>query len=849
MRYRLYAPLLILPLLALFLYYSQAYRSVLPASWGGQEGPPPERSDWFFEQRAYPRGRVPQSVYRKALDQADLLRRGAHERNSLQWQFAGPVNTGGRISSLAVHPSAPNTIYAGAASGGVFKSTNGGDTWTPVFDDNESLSIGDLAVAPSDPLTLYVGTGEANGGGGSMTYDGYGVYKTTDGGTSWQHVGLETIGNVGRVAIDPADAGRVFVAAMGDLFADTPERGIYRTLDGGQTWEQVLHVSDSTGGVDVVIHPTHSDTVYAALWERIRRPNKRRYGGPTTGIYRTVDGGQTWTKMTAGLPAGPLGRIGLSVTPADPSVVYAVLADVSGGNLGVWKSADHGATWDQVDDGSLTGLGGGFAWWFGKIFADPTDADRVYTQGLYLRKSENGGENWTDVTNGMHVDQHALWINPANPLHLVAGNDGGLYVSTNGGLSWSEKNTLPITQFYTCEVDETAPERLYGGAQDNGTNRTLTGGLNDWMGIFGGDGFVCLVDPSDPQYVYAEYQYGNFARSTDGGSSFAISTNGIASNDRKNWNTPYVIDPHNPQVLYLGTQRLYRSVNRAASWSPVSPDLTNGAGGSGGVIFGTITSVAVSPADGQVLWAGTDDGNVQVSQNGGISWENVAGSLPNRWVTRVVAHPSEAATAYVTLSGYRWHEYQPHVLKTTDYGLTWQDISSNLPEAPVNDLIADPGQSGRLYAATDIGVYVSHNDGVSWEELGDGLPLAPVVDLRLHVPTHKLVAATYGRSMYAVDLTTVSAGEPAGGGALSVRLAPNPLTETGMADVWFGEKADATVEIFDGAGRFVGTVFQGHAAEGRKRLELNRNAFPAPGLYLVRLRQGRSERTEKIMVL
>ncbi|MBW6461249.1 MAG: T9SS type A sorting domain-containing protein, partial [Bacteroidales bacterium] len=362
-----------------------------------------------------------------------------------------------------------------------------------------------------------------------------------------------------------------------------------------------------------------------------------------------------------------------------------------------------------------------------------------------------GGNSWSMISSGVHVDQQAIAVHPMNPGFVVLGNDGGVYLSYNAGSSWTFLENLPVTQFYTCEVDEQYPHRLYGGTQDNGTNRTLTGNPDEWHNIYWGDGFYTLVDPLDNTYVYAEYQYGNFARSTNGGYSFMTAMSGISSSDRKNWNTPVVFDPNNPQVLYYGANRLYKSVNRAVSWQVISPDLTNGGGGMN-VVWGTITSISVAASNSQYVYIGTDDGNVWRTSNGGANWTWLSESLPDRWVTRVAADPMNHNIVYVTFSGYRYDSYLPHIFRSTDAGGTWNDITGILPDMPVNDIIPDPSLDSTLYIATDFGVYVTRDLGVNWQMLGNNLPNVPVTDIRLHQPTRTLVAATYGRSMYAFNL-------------------------------------------------------------------------------------------------
>jgi len=705
-------------------------------------------NEWFYQQRAFPYEEINYEARQLALEQSQKIRDDRVERGE-GWVFKGPLNIGGRISAVAMTLSSPMTIYAGAASGGIFKSTDIGETWIPVFENALSLSIGDIAIAPSDESTIWVGTGEANAGGGSMSYDGFGIYKSTDAGGTWQHLGLENSGSIGRLAVHPSDPQTCFVAAMGRLFSDNPERGIFRTTDGGMSWQNVLYINDSVGAIDLVIHPDHPDTLYTAMWERVRRPDRRNYGGPGCGIYRSYNGGDSWTELTNGLPsASPAnGRIGIDISASDPNVLYAIYSDNIGYFSGIYRSDNGGDSWFRTNDGDLGDMYSSYGWWFGRISIDPVDPDIAYAIGFDLYKTSDGGNSWPMVSSTVHVDQHDLVAHPLNHNFVVLGNDGGIYLSNNGGSSWSFLENLPITQFYTCEVDEQNPQRLYGGTQDNGTNRTLTGGTGNWQSIYWGDGFFVLVDPSDNNYIYAEYQYGNFARSTNGGQSFNSAMNGISSSDRKNWNTPFVFDPNNPQILYYGANRLYKTTNRAASWQAVSPDLTNG-GGNSNVVYGTINAIAVAPSNSQFIYVGTDDGNVWRTENGGGDWISISAGLPLRWVTRMAVDPYDEQTVYITLSGYRYDNYLPHVFRSTDAGENWQDIAGNLPEAPANDIIVDPSLDSALYLATDFGVFITRDLGQNWSMLGDNLPNVPIVDLDFHQPARTLIAATYGRSMY-----------------------------------------------------------------------------------------------------
>ncbi len=734
-------------------------------------------SDWFFLQRSFPYKQINYQAREMAYGQYMQIRKDSPESRGEGWLSAGPLNIGGRISAVAINPDDQQNILAGAASGGVFRTNDQGQTWTAVFDDALSLSIGDIAISPSAPQIIYVGTGEANAGGGSITYDGFGIYRSDDGGNTWIHKGLENSGSIGRIAVNPSDPQTVFVAAMGRLFSKNEERGVFRSKDGGDTWEKVLYVSDSTGAIDVVINPQDPDIIYACLWERVRTPDKRVYGGLSSGIYRSLDGGDNWSLLSGGLPASSayVGRIGIDISQSDPDILYAIYADDIGYFDGIYRSNDGGDNWIRTNDGSLTNVYSSYGWWFGRISIDPLNPNIAFVIGFDLYKTSNGGNSWNFVSSNVHVDQHDIVQSPDNPGFAVLGNDGGIYLSYDNGNSWTHLENLPITQFNTCEVDNQHPERLYGGTQDNGTNRTLYGGLNDWQNIYWGDGFYVLVDPLVNDYLYAEYQYGSFARSTNGGLSFTTALSGISDTDRKNWNTPVVFDPSDPSVLYYGANRLYKSTNRAVSWSVISPDLSNGPGNYNQV-YGTITCISVAASDNQYIYAGTDDGNVWRTADGGSHWSDISAGLPERWVTRVAADPYDATVVYVCLSGYRYDSYQPHVFRSSDAGDNWQDISGNLPEAPVNDIIVDPALDSTLYIATDFGIYLSYDLGVNWNLLGTNLPNVPVTDLTLHESSRKLIAATYGRSMYTFSLDQlVSTGSQYGLEAEhNINIYPNP---------------------------------------------------------------------------
>ncbi len=794
--------------------------------------------DWFFRQRAFPYQDINYAVYRTEVKKAlDMKRAFKNNSRGAAWEFAGPVNICGRITSVALDPEQTATFFIGAASGGVFKTTDAGLSWQPVFDDQPSLSIGDIALAPSDPDVIYVGTGEANAGGGSVSYEGLGIFRSDDGGMSWNGGGLSESGSIGRLVVHPQNPDICYAAAMGRMFSENAQRGVFMTIDGGQSWQNILYLNDSTGAIDIVMDPGNPDVVYAAMWERVRRPDRRSYGGPGCGIYKTTDGGANWEELTNGLPSGTsVGRIGITISPSDPDILYAIYADKTGYFDGVFKTLDGGESWIQTNDSYLSNMYSSYGWWFGRIQVDPADPDIVYGIGFDLYKSSNGGNSWSNISGwDVHVDQHDLKAHPLNPDFVVLGNDGGLYISQNGGSTFNPIENLPVMQFYTCEMDNQHPERLYGGAQDNGTNRTMTGAVDDWESIYGGDGFYVLVDPQNNQYVYAEYQYGALGRSTNGGTSFSYATSGISSSDRFNWMSPVVFSPDDPSVLYFGGNRVYKSTNRAASWTAISGDLSNGPG-QFNQTYGTITTLAVSPVNVQVIYAGTDDGNVWVTQNGGGDWSRISWSLPTRWVTRVAADPYDEATVYVTLSGYRRDEYLPHIFRSTDFGQSWTAVSGDLPEVPVNDIIVDPSLDSTLYVATDAGVFVSRNLGQNWGILGEGLPNVPVCDLKFHDDTHVLLAATYGRSMYKIDVDAFVDVHENPAPVAALKVFPNPAVST-VNVVLPGAERTGNFLVRDIRQQVVETgTFSGNG--GWVRIDVSRLA---PGIYFVEMKsEGKS---------
>jgi photosystem II stability/assembly factor-like uncharacterized protein len=718
-------------------------------------------SEWAWLQRTYPHFNAAPTAHLEALQQAQRMRRLAKSSTfAPAWKFAGPTNIGGRISALAFNPKDTKIVYAGAATGGVFKSADRGLSWRPVFDEQAVLPVGDIAVDPNDPNVLYVGTGEANGG--HNNFSGAGVFKSTDAGATWNLMGLAATTTIGRIVIDPTNSNRVFVAAVGSYFGNGPERGVYRSLNAGQTWERVLFVNDSTGAIDLVIDPKNPATLFAAIWQRVRRPTRAQLTGEASGIYRSTDGGTMWQRLGVanGLPSpsASIGRIGLAICATKPENLYALyISNNSYG--GLYRSQNGGASWTKTDpNNSLSSGFASFSWYFGNVRVNPNDPEQVFVLDTALMGSFDGGRTWPIFYGyggpaNLHVDHHALSFDPADPRYIIDGNDGGINISSDAGYRWNKVEALPVTQFYQITIDPSRPARLYGGTQDNGTVRTANGLLDNWDEIYGGDGFYVIVDPTNSNIIYAESQNGGLGKSTNGGSSFRGATNGISGAEPKNWATPVVMDPNNHNVLYYGTNRVYRTVDGASLWRPISPRLTNP---NSPALLGTITTIAVAPNNSAVIYAGTDDSNVWVTADTGATWKEISAALPVRWVTRVAVDPANANIAYVTFSGLKWNSPQSHVFRTTDMGATWQDISGNLPDAPVNTIVVDSKFPNFLYVGSDVGAYYSSHSGHQWQPLGEGMPLVSVYDLAFHAPRRLLVAGTHGRSMYALELATLT---------------------------------------------------------------------------------------------
>jgi len=701
--------------------------------------------------------------YRSSLSLSrSMLANDAPAVNLPSWTPRGPTKFNGRVTSVVADSQNPDKVYVGTANGGVWKSTDGGMHYAPIFDNAGSLSIGALAIDPNDSDILYVGTGESNPGGGSVTANGDGVWKSSDGGQTWQHLGLVNSERIGRIVINPSNTDEIFVAAVGSLYrSHTNDRGLYRSQDGGETWIKVLEGRNGfTGAIDVKVDPENTNTFYAVMWEHYRTQSDRKYGGPGSGIFKSTDGGDTWTKLTGTLPHADTGygRIGLAIASSSPERLYAIYSDNIGHIIGFYRSDDYGESWTKVNDGTELG-GSSYYWWFGEITVSPNDKNTVYVQTVYLCKSTNGGNDFTTIT-GLHADKHTMWFSPNGNI-VYQGNDGGIYRSDNGGNTFVHQ-VLPITQFYAIEIDPNNHNKLFGGAQDNGSGYTTDG--ENWTHVNGGDGFTVLSDDNLTQsYVYYESQYGSV--SVRGFENNIIKSFSLPSTDRKAWHTQMVFDQSDNRIVYVGSQYLYRTIRTGEGVSsPIrvsSIDFSKGIPNGSYTNYGTISSIDVPVSgEGRTIYLGTNDANVWVSKDTGATWRKINAGLPNRWVTRITADPHNDAIAYVTFSGYKYGDNAAHIFRTTDYGETWINISNNLPNAPISDVLVDPDYSSTLYCANDFGVYISYDTGTTWIPFSENLPTTLVSDLKIVQEGSDivLVAGTYGRGSYSVRLNSLERG-------------------------------------------------------------------------------------------
>lgn len=763
---------------------------------------------------------------------------------NIPFRNVGPTVISGRVVDLEVDPNDPTHFYVAYASGGLWETRTNGASFEPLFQNEIVMTIGDIAVDWQNKV-IYVGSGENNSSRSS--YSGYGIFKSTDGGKSWTHLGLEETHHTGRIVLHPSNPDVLWVAAVGHLYSDNPERGVYKTTDGGKTWTKTLYHNEKSGAIELAGDPSNPDILYAALWQKDRKAWHFEGAGAGSGLYKSTDGGNTWTRLNteaSGFPStAGVGRIGIEVAPSNPSIVYAMLDnqdmrekkeeqkeekvtkellrtisvqdflaldnrdinayldanrfpskynapdikkqveagklkpvelveytedansllfdnEVKGGEM--YRSNDGGKTWFKTHEGYIEDLVYSYGYYFGQVRTDASNPDIVYTMGVPLVRSGDGGKTWKAIDNdNVHADHHALWVNPNRSGHLILGNDGGINISYDDGKTWIKCNPIPLGQFYSVTYDMQEPYNIYGGMQDNGVwfgPSTYTYS-NAWHGtghypyreLFGGDGMQVQVDFRDNTTFYTGLQFGNYVRGNtkEGGTKRITPQHELGDRPyRWNWETPILLSRHNQDVLYMGSNRFHRSMNKGDSFETLSGDLTNG-GRKGNVSYGTLTTISESPRRFGLLYVGSDDGLIHVSKDGGYSWTKISNSLPqNYWISQVEASRFVEGRVYASLNGYRWDNFEPLVFVSEDYGATWKKISGGLPKEPVNIVREDPENENLLYVGTDHGLYVSLDRGSSWMALDGGLPNVAVHDLAIHPRDKDLIVGTHGRSIY-----------------------------------------------------------------------------------------------------
>ncbi len=710
---------------------------------------------------------------KKAAEKADTLKSSAF--SGMKFRSIGPAYASGRIADFAVNPEKPQEYFVAVASGHIWKTVNSGTTWTPVFDNHGSYSIGCVVLDPSNPNVVWTGTGE-NNHQRALGY-GDGVYKSLDGGKSWKNMGLKDSRQIGMIAIDPRNTNVVYVAAEGSVWGPGGERGLYKTTDGGTTWNKVLNVSDHTGINNVLLDPRNPDVLYATSEQRRRHVNTKIGGGPETAIYKSTDAGATWNKLTSGLPGDDMGGIGLAISPVNPDYIYAII-EAANESSGFYRSTNRGASWTKMSDHTAQGQ------YYNEIYCDPVDVDKVYSMETVSHVTADGGKTWKRLgLKARHVDDHAFWIDPKNTNHFLIGGDGGIYETWDGGEEYLFKSNLPVTQFYRVNVDNSEPfYYVYGGTQDNNSmggpsrNTSSFGVTSDeWFVTNGGDGFWTAVDPTDPNIVYAEAQYGNMVR-YDRKSGEAID---LRPEPRKgedtykwNWNTPLVLSKHNHKRLYTAANKVFRSDDRGDTWEVISDDLTTGADrntwkvmdkywSSDAVskdvstsLFGTIVSFDESPLKENLLYVGTDDGLIQFTEDG-KNWNKTAtfpGVPEYTYVSDILADRFNENVVYASFDNILRDDFKPYILKSNDKGKTWTSISSNLPEnGTIHTIAQDHINPNLLFVGTEFGVFFTVDGGIIWTQLKSGIPIIRVNDIVIQERENDLVVATFGRGFYILE--------------------------------------------------------------------------------------------------
>ncbi len=802
----------------------------------------------FFNARNYPETTFDYKSYFKDIDKL----RSTSDQKVLEgeWVDQGPGNIGARINSMAINPNDENEIYLGYARGGLYKTVDGGQNWTDVFREFSYLGISSVVFDPSDSNTVYIGTGDKN----ISHYPGIGngVYKTTDGGQTWTHLGLSDASIISRVAIHQQDPNIIYASSMGIPFEKNNDKGVYKSLDGGSNWEQVLFVNDSTGIIDMKVAPGNSDIIYATGWNRIRNNNISKVSGPDAKIWRSMDGGSNWEILENGLPEGEFVRIGIDLFGEDGSTIFAVYSArgdnefCSNGGInfyGIYKSTDFGDTWERTEDGLDNGLDcsftGGFAWYFTDIVINPNNEDDICLSGVYMMRKDPSWGGWRnmiwEVFEGEfpHVDFHDMVFVGDN---LYAATDGGAYRYNEIG-GWVDIENIPTNQFYRTSYNPHEPNLYYGGLQDNGVVGGSEAIFNEWFRISGGDGFQILFDPEDPNIVYTESQNGALRVSTNGGQDFTGFSQGLEGD--RNWDMQYIISTATPGILFTGTDRMHRhDLPLESDWYAISEDLTDAENDPLGFYEHNITCLSESAINPDILYCGTSDGFVWVSEDFGGTWNKITDNLPRRWISDIKPSPSSERTVYVSVSGYKNNDFTPHIYRSDNAGENWQSISSNLPNFAINDIYILPNTNDEvIFVATEVGVYATVNAGENWERLGNDFPFIQCLDMEFNPVKNQLIVATYGKGLRTFDLSQleISSNENIFSHDL---LAITPTISSDYIFLSTQGKFDK-LSIFDAQGRFIKLL-------GEESSEINISELE-PGMYFLMAEKDEEVQTKRFV--
>jgi photosystem II stability/assembly factor-like uncharacterized protein len=836
--------LLVLPILILAFIILPAAKSKLAESSDFKDLKP---HDQYQLGRNYPNIGEGAAAYERAVLKATKK----YRNQNTPWTQEGATNIGGRINTIAVDPNNANIIYVGTPNAGIFKTTDGGNTWDHKFGQQHSLAIGVLAIDPNNSNTIYAGTGDE--ALSSFTYMGNGLWKSSDAGNTWNYIGLKDTRVISQLIIHPTNSNIIYVGTMGNIYSMDNNRGLYKTTDGGLNWTQVLYLGSDAGIGDMAINEAQPDTLFVTGRNRFRSNQVSNTTGPAARIYRTYNGGQSWDTLTNGLPSGDQCKITIALSQNNSQLIYASYCDTSMNYSGFYRSTNGGNSWSFMSQDNDMSMGG-FGWYFGEIFLDPNDDNRVYWCAIDLFRTTNGGSTWSRrappwYTYDVHADKHDIQFVNSNTFFLAT--DGGIYRTNSGGgnnsSAWNNITNMPITQYYKVGYNPWDSLNYYAGAQDNGTQvGSAASGINNWQRYFGGDGFKPSFDQADEDTWYTQTQRGNINSTIDGGNNYDNITQSLTATDRSNWNTPYFLSPHNTKTMYVGTYKVYKNTYAPIdNWTAISGDLTDGIDNSNHVL----SSIDQSEINNQLLYAGTSDGNVWVTQNDGTSWTQINAGLPDRYVSCIKASPNNVANAFLSYWGYRDNDTNAYIYFTNNYGNSWTSIASTtLPNFAINDIWIRPdGTDSSIIIANDGGVYSTTNRGTTWMRVGNNMSIYPVYDIEYNPATKKIFAGTFAMSLQSIGIDSAFETPPPVINVglqqqkiADVKIYPNPCKN--QLQIELGQASNLSITLLDIHGKILLEQTDTHAV---KKHSVNLHNI-ASGIYLIKIISNEGEVIKKI---